>query len=161
MKDSGHDVTRASPGALPSPPLLAPGLMMAFWMLLGGAAGINVMQGLWRILGFGVGEVSIAVPVGGVVGALAGALLGLVRRPRLLVLLMAVFAGSAAGAVAGKLAWGGIGELGGQVAGGLIGGIAWAAWLHIGRRKVSRLALPEAAQQALDSCGSPLQRTPM
>ena len=35
------------------------------WMLLGGAAGINLTQRLWGLLGFGVGEVSIAVPVGG------------------------------------------------------------------------------------------------
>jgi hypothetical protein len=109
--------------------------MMAFWMLLGGAAGIKLAQSMWQLLGWGDGEVSIAVPVGGVVGALAGALLGLISNPRLLVLLMAVFAGSAAGAVAGELAWGDIGEIGGQVAGGLVGGIAWAAWLFFGRNK--------------------------
>jgi hypothetical protein len=34
---------------------------------------------------------------------------------------MAVFAGASAGAVAGKLAWGEIGEIGGQVGGGLVG----------------------------------------
>jgi len=70
--------------------------------------------------------------IGIVVGALVGALLGLISNPRLLVLLMAVFAGSTAGAVAGRLRWGDIGEIGGQVAGGLVGGIAWAVWLFVG-----------------------------
>src|SRR5690348_15760169 len=97
-----------------TPPPLAPLLMMAFWMLLGGAAGIGVAQSLWQLLGWGAWDVSIAVPVGGVVGAHAGALLGLINNPRLLVLLMAVFAGSAAGGVAGKVPWGDIGEIGGQ-----------------------------------------------
>jgi hypothetical protein len=69
------------------------------------------------------------------VGGLAGAMLGLISNPRLLVLLMAVFAGSAAGAVAGKLPWGEVGEIGGQLVGGLVGGVAWAAWLFLGRRK--------------------------
>jgi hypothetical protein len=68
-------------------------------------------------------------------GAMVGMLLGLIKSPRLLVLLMAVFAGSAAGAVAGRVPWGEIGELGGQVAGGLFGGTAWATWLYFGRRK--------------------------
>jgi hypothetical protein len=62
-----------------------------------------------------------------VVGAVGGAFLGLISNPRLLVLLMAVFAGSAAGAVAGRLRWEEIGEIGGQIAGGLVGGIAWPA----------------------------------
>ncbi len=119
----------------PVPPALAPVLMMAFWMLLGAAAGIKIMQSVWHFLGLGVGEVSIAVPTGGVVGALAGALIGLIRSPQWLVLLMAVFAGSAAGAVAGKVPWGEIGEIGGQVAGGLIGGMAWAVWLYLERAK--------------------------
>ena len=118
---------------LPVPLVLAPLLMMAFWMLLGAAAGIRLMESIWRLLGFQVGEVSIVVPVGGVVGALGGSLLGLISNPRLLVLLMAVFAGSAAGAVAGKLPWGDVGEIGGQVAGCMVGGIAWAGWLFIGR----------------------------
>lgn len=112
---------------------LAPVLMMAFWMLLGGAAGIRVAQSLWQILDLGAGHVSVAVPVGGVIGAVAGGLLGLISNPRLLVLLMAGFAGSAAGAVAGRVAWGEVGEIGGQVVGGLVGGIAWAVWLYLGR----------------------------
>jgi len=128
----------ANPPSLAIPPL-APALMMAFWMLLGGAAGIKIMQGVWGLLGVDVGAVAIAVPVGGVLGALAGALLGRISNPRMLVLLMAVFAGASAGAVAGKLPWGEIGEIGGQVAGGLIGGIAWAAWLFIVSRKESKL----------------------
>jgi len=121
----------------PSSPLppLAPALMMAFWMLLGGAAGIKFMQSIWHFLGVEIGDVAIAVPVGGVVGALAGALLGLISNPRMLMLLMAVFAGSAAGAVAGKLPWGEIGELGGTLAGALVGGMAWAAWLFSVSRK--------------------------
>ncbi|HKI30662.1 MAG TPA: hypothetical protein VKA46_02130 [Gemmataceae bacterium] len=109
--------------------------MMVFWMLLGGAAGINITQRLWHLLGIGTGEVSIAVPIGGVAGALAGGLLGLINNQRLLVLLMAVFAGSAAGAVAGRLPWGDVGEIGGQVAGGLVAGVAWAVWLFVGRAK--------------------------
>ena len=118
------------------PPILspvAPALMMGFWMLLGGAAGIKLSQSLWQLLGWGEGEVSVAVPVGGVVGAVIGAGLGRIRNPRRLVLLMAVFAGSAAGGVAGKVAWGEIGEIGGQVVGGFIGGLAWATWLLVGR----------------------------
>jgi hypothetical protein len=111
---------------------MAPVLMMAFWMLLGAAFGIRLMESIWRLFSVQVGEVSIVVPVGGVVGALGGACLGLISNPRLLVLLMAVFAGSAAGTVAGKLPWGEIGEIGGQLIGGLVGGIAWALWLHFG-----------------------------
>ena len=87
--------------------------MMAFWMLLGAAAGIKTMQSIWHLFGVAAGDVAIAVPVGGVVGAVAGAFLGLISNPRLLVLLMAVFAGSAAGAIAGRLPWGDIGEIGG------------------------------------------------
>lgn len=126
------DAKKEDPSA--SPPL-APLLMMAFWMLLGGAAGIRVAQSLWQILGLVGGEVSVAVPIGGALGAIGGGLLGLISNPRLLVLLMAMFAGSAAGAVAGKLAWGEIGEIGGQVAGALVGGATWAAWLYFGRGK--------------------------
>ncbi len=119
----------------PIPAPLAPILMMTFWMLLGGAAGIKLAQSMWHLLGWAEREVSIGVPVGGVVGALAGALLGLISNPRLLVLLMAMFAGSAAGGVAGQLAWGALGEVGGQIAGGLVGGIAWAVWLFVESRK--------------------------
>jgi hypothetical protein len=124
-------MTEAQPAG-PVPPRLAPVLMMAFWMLLGGAAGIRAAQTLWQLLDLGGGAVSVAVPVGGAAGAVVGGLLGLISNPRLLVLLMAVFAGSAAGAVAGKVAWG---EVGGQVAGALIGGLAWATWLFLGRGK--------------------------
>ncbi len=124
-----------SPGQPPPAPPLAPALMMAFWMLLGGAAGVRVAQGAWQLLGWGGGDVAVAVPVGGVAGGVAGALLGLVSNPRALVLLMAVFAGSAAGAVAGKVPWGDAGELGGQAAGGLLGGGAWAVWLFVERRR--------------------------
>ncbi len=123
--------------AKPIPPVLAPTLMIAFWVLLGAASGIRLMESIWRFIGFQVGEVSIAVPVGGVVGALCGGLLGFISNPRLQVLLMAMFAGAAAGAVAGKLPWGDVGEIGGQVAGGLVGGIAWATWWLIERRKES------------------------
>jgi hypothetical protein len=119
----------------PTPAPLAPVLMMAFWALLGGAAGIKFTQSIWQLLGWAAGEVSVAVPVGGAVGAVCGALLGLITSPRLLVLLMAVFAGSSAGAVAGQLPWGDVGRIGGQVAGGLVGGIAWATWLYFGREK--------------------------
>jgi hypothetical protein len=135
MKDTLQHSPGAPLSASPSPPVLAPVLMMVFWMLLGGAAGIKIMQSNWHFLDVEVGDVAVAVPVGSTVGALAGAILGLVRNPRLLVLLMAVFAGSSAGAVAGKVPWGDAGEIGGQVAGGLIGGIAWATWLLLGPGK--------------------------
>jgi hypothetical protein len=42
------------------------------------------------------------------------------------------------GSVAGKLPRVDVGEVGGQVAGGLVGGMAWAAWLFIGRKSVSK-----------------------
>lgn len=135
MKNTEQGVPGGAGPIAPSPPPLAPLLMTSFWMLLGGAAGIKLAQSTWQLLSWGAGDVSIAVPVGGVVGALAGALLGLISSPRLLVLLMAVFAGSAAGAVAGKLPWGEIGEIGGQLGGGLVGGIAWAVWLFVGGGK--------------------------
>src|SRR5689334_3270556 len=99
MEDTKQEARSAPGPTLPVPPPLAPILMMTFWMLLGGAAGIKLAQSIWRLLGWGGGEVSVAVPAGGVAGALAGAALGLISNPRLLVLLMAVFAGSAAGAV--------------------------------------------------------------
>ena len=120
-------------------PPSAPVLMMAFWMLLGGAAGIRLAQSIWQLFGWGSGGISVAVPVGGAVGALAGVFLGLISNPRLLVFLMAVFAGSAAGGVAGKVPWGEIGEIGGQISGGIVGGIAWATWLFIGRKKEPKL----------------------
>ena len=137
MKNTEQRASGAPGPTAPIPPPLAPILMMAFWMLLGGAAGIKLAQSVWQLLlgGWGAGDVSIAVPVGGVIGALAGALLGLISNPRLLVLLRAVFAGASAGAVAGKLPWGEIGEIGGQVGGGVVGGMAWAVWLFFGNRK--------------------------
>ncbi|MGH7172643.1 MAG: hypothetical protein ACRELG_20370 [Gemmataceae bacterium] len=134
MKNGEQQASGAPGPTAPIPPPLAPILMIAFWMLLGGAAGIKLAQSVWQLLGWGAGDVSIAVPVGGVIGALAGALLGLISNPRLLVLLMAVFAGASAGAVAGKLPWGEIGEIGGQISGGLVGGMAWAVWLFFGGR---------------------------
>jgi hypothetical protein len=135
MEVAGHDTTDLPSPTLPVPPVLAPTLMMVFWMLLGGAAGIKFMETIWRFRGTEVGELTIAVPIGGVVGALAGALLGLINRPSFLVLLMAVFAGASAGGVAGQLPWGDAGEIGGQVGGGLVGGIAWGIWLLMGRNK--------------------------
>jgi len=145
MRDGNQKAGGKAFSTLPSPAPLAPLLMMAFWMLLGGAAGIKLAQGLWQLLGWEVGDVSIAVPIGGVVGALAGTLLGFISNPSLLVLLMAVFAGASAGSVAGKLAWGNVGEIAGQVAGGLLGAIAWAVWLFFGRRK--GLILKGASEQ--------------
>jgi hypothetical protein len=135
MEATQQVVPDAARSPTPVPPVLPPAIMMAFWMLLGGAAGIKLAQSMWQFFGWGAGDVSIAVPVGGVVGAIVGALLGLISNPRFLVLLMAVFAGAAAGAVAGKLSWGAIGEIGGQVGGGLVGGIAWAVWLFVGDTK--------------------------
>lgn len=130
-EDAGHEVADPPSPPSPLPPVLAPILMMIFWMLLGGAAGIKMMESIWRVCGIEVGELTIAIPIGGAVGALAGALLGLIKNPNLLVLLMAVFAGG----VAGQLPWGDVGQIGGQIAGGLVGGIAWAVWLLMGRRK--------------------------
>jgi hypothetical protein len=124
-----------SPRAVP--PVLAPVLMMAFWMLLGAAAGIRAAQSIWLLLGWGAEAISVAVPVGGIAGAAVGAALGRITNPRRLVLLMAVFAGASAGGVAGKVPWGDLGEIGGQIAGGLVGGIAWAAWLFIGHNNRS------------------------
>jgi hypothetical protein len=138
MEPTRQAIPDAAVSTSPIPPVLAPVLMMAFWMLLGGAAGIKIMQSIWHILGVSVGEISIAVPVGGVVGAVVGGLLGLIRNPNMLVLLMAMFAGSAAGAVAGKVPWGDVGEIGGQIAGCLVGGVAWAAWLFIWHNKEQR-----------------------
>ncbi len=123
---------RAGPGL---PPPLAPLLMVLFWMLLGAASGINVAQGLWRLVGFAVGDVSIAVPIGGVIGAMVGGALGLITNPRVLVLLMAMFAGAAAGAVAGKVPWGAVGEIGGQLVGAVTGAAAWATWLYLQPRQ--------------------------
>ena len=137
MANTQKPIPKAALAPAPIPPVLAPVLMMGFWMLLGAAAGIKVAQSIWHFLGFGGGDVSIAIPVGIVAGSLGGALLGLIRNPRHLVLLMAVYAGSAAGAVAGKVPWGEFGEIGGQVAGGVMGGIAWATWLFIERWKES------------------------
>jgi hypothetical protein len=117
------------------PPMLAPALMIAFWILLGASSGIRLMESIWRLLDFQVGALSIVVPVGGVIGATAGALLGFVSNPRWQILVMAVFAGAAAGAVAGKLPWGDVGEVGGQVVGGLVGGAAWWTWMYIDRRR--------------------------
>lgn len=139
-------------------PLLAPALMMVFWMLLGGASGINITQSLWRYFDFEVGRISIAVPVGGVVGAAAGALLGLISNPRLLVLLMAVFAGSAAGAVAGRLPWGDLGEISGQVLGGLVGALAWTAWFLLQRDAVGPLRNGEPATPYLNDAWERRQR---
>ncbi len=113
--------------------------MMVFWMHPGGAAGIKVMRNLWRLLGAEVGQVTIAVPVGGALGALIGALPGLINNPRSLVLLMAVFAGASAGGVAGEIAWGAVGVTGGRVAGGSVAGIARVAWPLWGRGKESTL----------------------
>ena len=135
MEDIQQKAPDAPESTSPIPPALAPALMVVFWMLLGGAAGIKIMQSIWHLLDLAMGDVAIAVPVGGMLGALAGGLLGLISNPRVLVLLMAVFAGSSAGAVAGRIPWGDLGELGGQVAGGLVGGISWAVWLFVNRRK--------------------------
>jgi len=147
MKDPRNVPLEAALAPAPLPPVLAPVLMMAFWMLLGAAAGIKIVQTIWHFVGFDGGEVSIAIPVGSVAGAVGGTLLGLIRNPRKLVLLMAVYAGSAAGAVAGKVVWGEFGEIGGQVAGGLMGGIAWATWLFIERWKEP--SLPFVAPKAV------------
>jgi stearoyl-CoA desaturase (delta-9 desaturase) len=138
------EVAPDAPSAdVPAPPL-APLLMLAFWVLVGAAAGINLMQAVWRMFGWEVGEVSIAVPVGGGIGALLGALLGLVRDPRVLVLLLAVYAAASAGSVAGRLPWGAVGEVAGAAIGGGVGAVAWATWLFAGRGTAAPTAGPAA-----------------
>jgi len=137
MHDNRQALSEKGLAQGPVPPVLAPVLMMVFWMLLGSAGGIRLMEGIWRFIDLRVGEFSIVVPVGGIVGAIAGGLLGMISNPRLQVLLMAMFAGAAAGAVAGKLPWGDIGEIGGQIAGGMVGGAAWGTWMVFGRRQIS------------------------
>jgi hypothetical protein len=94
MKDTLPEVPDAATPNSPIPPVLAPKLLMVFWMLLGGAAGIKITESIWRFRGTESGELTLAVSVGRVVGALAGALLGLIQNPHVLVLLMAVFAGA-------------------------------------------------------------------
>ncbi len=135
---------------VPAPPLAAV-MMLAFWVLLGAATGINVLQAVWRLFDWEVGEVSIAVPVGGGVGALGGALLGLVRDPRVPVLALAVFAGASAGAVAGRLPWGEVGEVSGGAIGALVGGIAWATWLFAGGAPARE---PKPRETSTDSPGA-------
>ena len=49
------------------PPVLAPRLMMVFWMLLGGATGIKITESIWRFCSAAAGELSVEVAVGGVV----------------------------------------------------------------------------------------------
>jgi hypothetical protein len=160
------DNTRQDAGEMPfaTPPTVQPMapvlLMMAFWMLLGGASGIRVAQSIWQLLGWEAGDVSVAVPVGGVVGAAVGAALAQISSPRLLVLLMAVFAGASAGGVAGKIPWGEIGEIGGQVVGGLVGGIAWPVWLFIGRTKEPARTQPLRRGQVICSPPRPLHASP-
>jgi hypothetical protein len=44
MEDSGQEVPDSPSPGPPLPPVLAPVLMMVFWMLLGGAAGIKIME---------------------------------------------------------------------------------------------------------------------
>ncbi len=138
MQNTQPAVPDVAKSTAPIPPILAPKLIMVFWMLLGAAAGIKMMESIWRVRGVDVGEFSIAVPVGGALGALTGVLLGLLESPRMLVLLMAVFACGSAGGVAGQLPWGAAGQIGGQIAGALVGAIAWAIWVFIGRRKEPR-----------------------
>ena len=149
MENSQHEVSNPSPPAVPIPPVLAPVLMVVFWMLLGGSAGIKIMESIWHFLGVEAGEMTVAVPVGGAAGALVGALLGLIKDPRLLVLLMAMFAGASAGGVAGQLLWGDIGQIGGQFTGTLVGGMAWAIWLWVGAGKIPNAKPPTSSCQGI------------
>ncbi len=139
MKDTQPAVLDAAKPISQIPPVLAPRLMMVFWMLLGGAAGIKITETIWRCRGAEAGELVVPVSIGGVAGAFVGALLGLIQNPNVMVLLMAIFAGASAGGVAGELPWGDVGQIGGQIVGGLVGGIAWAIWLLVGRGKRARL----------------------
>jgi hypothetical protein len=141
MNDTRQEVLLARRSAAPELAPLARRLLMVFWMVLGAATGIKIVLVLWHLFTFDVGELTIAVPVGGVVGGRIGICIGSVGRPRWLVLLMAVLAGSLVGAVAGNLSWTEIGEISGYVIGGVVGAIiwvAWVAWLFIGRGKMQR-----------------------
>jgi len=143
--EGGAETPAAAPPEAPdevSEGLPALPLMLVFWILLGGAAGVNFLQAVWHAFGWSVGEVSIAVPVGGALGALAGGLLGLIRDPHVLVLPLLIFAGSAAGAVAGRLPWGPVGEISGEALGGLLGACAWTAWL-LYERRAPRKRIPD------------------
>jgi hypothetical protein len=128
-----EEVKSQPPPAL-SPLLpVAPQLMLVFWMLLGSVAGINLALGLWRAVGLRAGAFAVAVPVGGVVGAVGGRLVGQITRPHLLVLVMALLAGWSVGALGGRLAWAETGEIAGGSTGALIGGLTWLVWLLRGR----------------------------
>jgi hypothetical protein len=122
VNDAKPDPQFTTPPVLAPLVPLAPALMMVFWMLLGASAGTKLSQSLWQLLGWGDGEVSIAVPVGGAAGAAVGAVLGRIKNPRLLVLLMAAFAGSTAGGVAGQIAWGRLGRSAARSSAGRSGG---------------------------------------
>ena len=82
MEDAGHAGSDPPSPTSPLPPVLAPVLMMVFWMLLGGAAGIKIMEVFGAFLGVEVGEVTIAVPVGGAVGATGRGAPGLDKATR-------------------------------------------------------------------------------
>ena len=49
MEVVGAPGPRPAMPASPIPPVLAPTLMIVFWMLLGGAAGIKIMESIWRL----------------------------------------------------------------------------------------------------------------
>jgi hypothetical protein len=119
----------------PSPLPAAPRLMLLFGMLLGGVAGINFVQFLWKMFGWTVGRYSIALPVGAVLGACGGALAGRVSDPGVLVLFAGLFAGWATGSTAGKQAWGDVGALAGQFIGAAAGVLVWLAWFLVHRAK--------------------------
>lgn len=70
MADVKSEVRASDPPIPPAAPPPARFLMMAFWALLGAAAGIKFTQSVWQILGRAAGEVSVAVPVGAVVAAI-------------------------------------------------------------------------------------------
>jgi hypothetical protein len=65
----GEGMTPATPS--PPPPLAPHLLMIAFLMLLGSAAGIRIALSIRQFLDWSAGSVSIAVPIGGVIGAVA------------------------------------------------------------------------------------------
>ncbi len=127
----------AKPGQQSSGPSLpvAPRLMLIFGVLLGGVAGINFVQFLWKMFGWTVGRYSIALPVGAVLGACGGALAAKISDPCVLVLFAGLFAGWATGNTAGKQAWGDVGALAGQFIGAAVGVLAWLAWFRVHRAK--------------------------
>lgn len=127
----------------PSPPVapqlpMDPRLVILFGMLLGAVAGVTFAQVVWKLAGLTVGAITIAVPVGGIGGAVGGGLIARITSPQLLVLVMALLAGWSVGALSGGLAWAETGKLAGGFLGMLLGGLTWTVWWYRERKRAKR-----------------------